>query len=215
MKTEQQTRLPLVADDTLPDAPNAMVVAEPPRESRALADLRQAAFTMPVPLLRQALAEYDEQRQELRDFLLSKMQEGVHYAYPPKLEPKYDEHGNMKVWNKQSNSYDLVSPKNWRPKQSLYKAGGEMVCDLMGVRCEFSADAEAWHQLGSPKETFVMVCRLHSRATGELLGEGRGVRNVGQKGGDANNAIKMAQKCAMVDAVLTTYGLSDLFTQDI
>jgi len=85
----------------------------------------------------------------------------------------------------------------------------------LGVRCEYSADVAAWQQLGSKEGYFVIVCRLFSRANGDLVGEGRGVRKEGQKGGDANNALKMAQKAAKVDAVLNTYGLRDLYSQDL
>ena len=196
----EQTRLPLVADDTLPDAPQtAMAVVERPEEPTrgALVDLRQGAMMMPVEAMQAALAEYSSRRKTFRDWLRLHLVEGVHYGYPPGCAPS------------------RADEKQWKAKPSLYKAGADFVCDLMGLRPEYVADNEAWAQLGSQKEYFVMTCRLYSRSTGELLGEGRGVRKVGQKGGDANNAIKMAEKSAKVSAVLNIYGLSDLFTQDI
>lgn len=196
----EQTRLPLVADDTPPDAPQtAMAVVERPEEPTrgALVDLRQGAMMMPVEAMQAALAEYSSRRKTFRDWLRLHLVEGVHYGYPPGCAPS------------------RADEKQWKAKPSLYKAGADFVCDLMGLRPEYVADNEAWAQLGSQKEYFVMTCRLYSRSTGELLGEGRGVRKVGQKGGDANNAIKMAEKSAKVSAVLNIYGLSDLFTQDI
>ena len=50
---------------------------------------------------------------------------------------------------------------------------------------------------------------------GELLGEGLGVFAVGEKKMQANAALKMAEKRAMVDAVLNTLGIADLFSQDL
>lgn len=196
----EQTRLPLVADDTLPDAPQtavAVVEASDEPTRGALVDLRQGAMMMTVEAMQAALAEYSSRRKTFRDWLRLHLVEGVHYGYPPGCAP------------------GRADEKQWKAKPSLYKAGADFVCDLMGLRPEYAADNEAWAQLGSQKEYFVIACRLYSRSTGELLGEGRGVRKVGQKGGDANNAIKMAEKSAKVSAVLNIYGLSDLFTQDI
>ena len=48
-----------------------------------------------------------------------------------------------------------------------------------------------------------------------MVGEGRGARSLKKDGGDANKAIKMAEKSAMIDAVLRTGALSEVYTQDI
>jgi hypothetical protein len=105
--------------------------------------------------------------------------------------------------------------EQWTPRPSFYLAGADFVCDLLGLKPEYAADKAAWEQMGSPLNTFVFACYLKSRANGETVGEGRGIRQVGQKGGDANNAIKMSMKSAKVAAVLDTYGLRDAFTQDL
>lgn len=181
----------------------------------AITDLCRAAMALPVEQQQLALAEYAERRKGFRDWLRAQLVEGVHYGVPPGCEPKKDARGWLGIWDKRANSYKWYPPEQWQAKPSLYKAGAEFVVDLMGLRPYYEADNDGWTQLGSKAGTFVYSCELYSKENGELIGEGRGVRAVGQKGGDENNAIKMAMKSALVCAVLNAYGLSDLFTQDI
>lgn len=185
---------------------------EPPRVP-ALADMRELILGTNSESIGTALTEYSARRKKFRDWLKEQLIEGVHYGYPPGCEPKLDANGWVGVYSKGGMKY--YPPEQWTAKPSFYKAGADFVCELMNVRDEYHADMEAWEQLGKPAQTFVFTCKLISRATAEVLGEGRGVRKVGQKGGDENNAIKMAKKCAKVDAVLNAYGLADLFTQDM
>lgn len=174
-----------------------------------LADLRQNALSVPVDAMRAGLQEFAERRAAFRSWLLEQLIEGVHYGYVPGTAPKVGPNGEML-----DSRGKVIDQKSWKSKPSFYQAGADFVCDLMGVRPEFIADLAAWEQLGKPVNTFVFTCKLFSKTNGELLGEGHGARKVGQKGGDENNAIKMACKCAKVAAVLNVYGLSDLFTQD-
>jgi hypothetical protein len=161
-------------------------------------DLRHAMMTLPVERQNVMLAEYKARRDNFRVWLMQQMEQGVHYGVPPGCEPK----GN-------------VRPDQWQAQPSLYAAGADLLCDLLGLRAEFACDLEAWQQFGSRPGYIVVVCKLFSRANGDCIGEGRGARKEGQKGGDANNAIKMAQKSAKVDAILNGYGLRDVFTQDL
>jgi hypothetical protein len=147
--------------------------------------------------MRQGLSEYWDRRQAFRDWIKSHMQEGLHFGYPPGCKP-----GN-------------ADPKQWQAKPSLYKAGADFICDLLGLQPMFEADLDGWKQLGEPKGTFVSSCKLISRATGEVIGHGRGAFKIGTKGMQENASLKMSQKAAKVDAVLNAYGLSDLFTQDV
>lgn len=209
-------------DQSVIDQPSqlATVPEQPMDQPRSqLTDLRQLAMSIPVHVLQGALAEYADKRQAFRDWLLKQLVEGVHYGYVPGTEPNYDASGNLvtKYWSKQKNSYveTKIAPKSWQAKRSLYKAGAEFVVDLMGLRPAYEADLAGWQQQGSKAGLFVYKCTLISRSTSEVVGEGTGARLSGTKGGDENNAVKMAQKCAMVAAVLNSYGLSDLFTQDI
>lgn len=196
--------------------PSTDIVAPP-------ADMRSNMLALPAEQMLAEANRYYDQRHAFRDWLKSKLVEGIHFGYPPALEPKFDDDGNMvvKQWDKRANNGSggykttLVSPKAWTAKPSLYKAGADFVCDLLYVRDSYEADMHGWEQLGKPAGVFVYCCKLISRTTNEVIGEGRGVRKVGTKGGDENNAIKMAKKCAKVDAVLNAYGLADLFTQDL
>lgn len=196
-------------------AEQQLSVLEQPRTEAAShpSDLRHFSLSLPVEEQRQVLAEYTERRDSFRNWLRAQLKEGVHFGYPPGCEPRFDDNGNVLVWMK--GGYKPFPKEQWLPKPSFYLAGADFVCDLLGLKPDYAADNGAWQQMGSPVNTFVFACYLRSRANGEVVGEGRGVRVVGQKGGDANNAIKMAMKSAKVAAVLDTYGLRDLYTQDL
>lgn len=212
-----------------PEQLPAVIEPPPAVDSMVIRDLRAGFMMMTVPQMQIALAEYDGRRNELRKWLREKLVSGVHFGYPPGTEPKYadakradcgQEHAAyVKQWKKgkdgERGEWTFIPLSQWQPKPPLYKAGADFVCDVLGARDEYEADLNAWKQLGEPKGTFVFTCRLFSRITNECLGEGRGCRKVGQKGGDENNSIKMAKKAAKVDAVINAWGLSDLFTQDI
>ena len=75
-------------------------------------------------------------------------------------------------------------------------------------------DIGTWEMLGKPIDVVFYVCTLMTR-NGEVVGEGRGARSLKKDGGDANKAIKMSEKSALIDAVLRTGALSEVYTQDI
>ncbi|MCP4540134.1 MAG: hypothetical protein GY832_23600 [Chloroflexi bacterium] len=101
-------------------------------------------------------------------------------------------------------------------KLTLLKPGAEKVCKLFGTRPKWRMDEDTWRMLGEPKGTVCYLCELVDNSTGEVIGEGRGANRVGsKKTTDENNAVKIAEKRALVDAALNTFGLSDKFTQDI
>src|SRR3990167_9125811 len=98
-------------------------------------------------------------------------------------------------------------------KPSLSKAGAEKFISLLHLRAEFSKDEDTWGMLGSPAGMLCYVCKLYTKS-GVLMGEGRGSRDA-KKDGDSNKAIKMAEKSALIDAILRTAGLSEVFSQDL
>jgi hypothetical protein len=169
-------------------------VASPPSTQLSV-DLYSAMMTAPVAFIESQLAEYKDKRIAFRRWLLENMEYGVHYAFPPGCN---------------SNSND-----DWKAKPSLYKAGAELVCDLMRWRASYAADPEAWKQLGGSAGKIVIKCSLYSRATGELIADGIGSGVSGEKKMGDNSTLKMAQKRALVCAVLNAQGLSDLFSQDL
>lgn len=181
--------------------------------SSALVDLRAAAMSVSSETMKIGLEEYADRRDTFRRWLLEQLKPGVHYGIPPGCEPKFDDDGNLQVWMK--GGYRSVGADQWQHKPSFYQAGADFVIDLMNLRAEFAADLGAWEMLGKPQGKVVYKCQLFLRSNGELIGEGIGARTIGDKGGDLNNGVKMACKCAKVAAVINSYGLSDLFTQDM
>jgi hypothetical protein len=99
-------------------------------------------------------------------------------------------------------------------KPSLSKAGAEKFVGLFHLHATFHKDDETWEMLGRPAGVLCYRCELHT-ASGEVVGEGRGCRDVKKDSGDANKAIKMGEKSSLIDAVLRTGALSEVFTQDV
>lgn len=143
-----------------------------------------------------ALAEFGERRRIFREWLLSNMQEGVHFGVVPGTGGKG---GN---------------DPQYRKLPSLYQPGADLIVELMNVRAEFEPDPVAWHQLGAKPGTIAYKCRLFSR-DGQVIGEGNGADRIGNKQRDEHAAVMMACKRAKVSAVRTTFSLTDLFSQDL
>lgn len=197
-----------------------LTVAPPPsfetRPNTLLADLREYAMALPPEQIVGAMEEYMLSRTTFRDWLLSKLEPGVHYGYPPGCEPTF-QHREAGEWGPAGIYYKgfkgWFHEGQWKPRPSFYQSGADFVIDLMGLQPLSNPDEVAQRMIGKP--CLVYRCDLHSRATDKKIGEGHGAREIGQKGGDLNNCVKMAVKAAKVAAVLNTYGLSDLFTQDL
>lgn len=194
-----------------------LIIAEPrselidPHDDQILgdfSDLRHMMMSLPVAMQTKALAEIKERRDSFRTWLLGQLKEGIHFGYPPGLEPRYDNNGNVVVKGK------IIDPKQWRIKPTMYAAGSDFICDIMALIDTYKADIQTWEQLGKPEMVIVRRCRLHSRKNKQLVGEGTGARKVSQNDGVVNNAIKMADKSAKQAAVFNAYGLRDLFVQE-
>lgn len=107
--------------------------------------------------------------------------------------------------------YDKVGPS---PKPTLLKPGAEKFISLMSLIATFKRDDETWEMLGKKEGTVCYVCTVATKS-GELAGEGRGVCTTAERQDNPNTAVKIAEKRALVDAVLRVFSLSDAFTQDI
>ncbi len=216
---KQATLLDPKADIEIPihsGIETGLTLSEP--QPAALFEFRRAFMSMEPAQMLDALGQYKDRREALRAWFLSMMTEGIHYGYPPTMEPKWcDSKGKPcdkeSAWGTLGYS-GAVSLAAWYPKPSLYAAGADLVCDTMWVRDTYAADMETWQQLGSLPGNIIRKCKLHSRITEEFIGEGTGGRTLGQKKGDLNNSVKMADKSAKVCAVLNCWGLRELFTQD-
>jgi hypothetical protein len=212
MTKESQGSLVLAGDSVL----EARELAAIPTQFHENRSLSHMVMTLPVEDQNRFLGEYKERRDNFREWLLSQMIEGVHFGFAPTTEPKWAEQDGVRgvnVWNSKTSKNIFIPEYQWKPKPMLYAAGADFLCDLLVMQSRFEMDMQAWEQLGKPVGCFVVKCTLVNDA-GEILATGRGARKVGQKGGDENNAIKMAQKSAKVDAVISCKGLRDLFVQD-
>lgn len=178
-------------------------------------------MSMPVEDQQRVLQEYKERRKHFREWLLSNMKEGVHYGYPPGCKPRLNENGDaiVEVWDNGQKKTTIVPKDQWQQKPSLYEAGADLLIDMLLYRCEFSAATDIAAALGDFVGRFVFRCKLYSRQSGELVGEGIGASQVGEKdsrmGQPLNQAIKIGKKRSKVDAVKNVLGISDLFTQDM
>lgn len=196
------------------------VIRQPPEE---FSDLRAFMMGKPSGTMDGWLSEFMARRNKWRDWLLKQLIPGVHFGFVPGTEPETQEmngemHWKMRYKNKKDEWCEKWVPySTWTPKPPFHIAGADFVCEVMCVKDLYDADLEHWQMLGSPKGTIVTRCRLYAHSDIDckaIIGEGRGARRVGQKGGDENNAIKMAEKASKVDATLHAFALRDLFTQD-
>ncbi len=107
--------------------------------------------------------------------------------------------------------------KSQDQKPSLYKSGAEKLTRLFGLIAKFEAIDK---KVSAEQVHYEFKCTLYKGD--RLIGEGYGSCNSFEK--DAwksnplkfhNNILKIAKKRAHVDAVLTSLGASNVFTQDI
>ncbi len=100
-------------------------------------------------------------------------------------------------------------------KPSLFKPGSEKFISLFKLTAVFEKDTDTWEMAGSESGVFAYRCLLLDSKK-RMVGEGRGVSKLTEKAGwTINNAVKIAEKRAQIDAVLRTGALSDFFTQDL
>lgn len=120
------------------------------------------------------------------------------------------------VEGKDYGTITITSKKTGRTtvtKPCLFKPGAEKFLSLLNLRAEFERDQETVEMLGV-KGIVAYKCTLYSMKSDKKIAEGRGACSLAEKYNDANNTIKIAEKRAKVDAVLSL-GLSDTFTQDL
>lgn len=107
----------------------------------------------------------------------------------------------------------LIGGKQSKP--SLFKPGSEKFLSLFKLTALFRKDDETWSMAGEVAGLFCYICELKN-SQGTIVGEGRGSANLKEKNNwTVNNAVKIAEKRAQIDAVLRTGALSDFFTQDL
>lgn len=116
---------------------------------------------------------------------------------------------------KSGTDFGTIKFGNKESKPSLFKPGSEKFLSLFKLTARFEKDSDTWDMAGSEAGTFTYKCLLYA-TNGTIVGEGRGVSKLSEKQGwTINNAVKIAEKRAQIDAVLRTGALSDFFTQDL
>lgn len=161
-------------------------------------DIVQVESPRSVVVDPKSLQDYIKHEQEIRDILTKYIKE--------ELKAGVD-FGTIKISSK--------SGKEYQSKPTLLKPGSEKFCAIMHLRPTFKKDDDTWEMSGRQNGVFCYVCSLVNEK-GQIVGEGRGAADLKEKSNwTANNAIKIAQKRAQVDAVIRTGQLSDFFTQDI
>ena len=101
-------------------------------------------------------------------------------------------------------------------KKTLWKSGAEKICGYLNFIPSWPNLRlyEERAALGEPIKEIILRCQLLNRS-GKIVGEGVGGRDLRDQYRDINKAMKMAKKSSLVDAVLSTAGLSGIFTQDL
>lgn len=116
-----------------------------------------------------------------------------------------------------------VIPKTKQP--SLYKAGAEKIAMAYGLMQRFNVETKIENAGNDPLFYYLVRCELTKVAqNGQeyIFSTGYGSANTKEKRNGfngafdaANSAVKMAEKRALVDAVLHVSGLSSMFSQDM
>ncbi len=112
--------------------------------------------------------------------------------------------------------YGAVLVRGRMSKPSLRKPGAEKICGMCGVIATFPSLKE-YEQIaidGKRIELVLMRCELRN-PDGNTVGEGGGARTLAQDFDDPNKGLKMCLKSAQIDATIRTFGLSEIFTQDL
>ena len=115
-----------------------------------------------------------------------------------------------------------VVPRTKKP--SLYKSGAEKICMGYGLLQQYEIESKIEQPGKDPFFFYNVKCNLVKVVNGTqyVLTSAYGSANTAEKRNglnqpydSANNALKMAQKRALVAAALSISGLSDAFTQDM
>jgi len=128
------------------------------------------------------------------------------------LERRSANRNNLMEWIR-ANLKDGTDYGVIKNKKSLWKAGAEKISGMLGLQVRWPDLHQELDRLREGATTIFLSCEL--MRDGLIQAQGAGARSVDADGGDWNKAIKMCKKSAMIDAVLSVAGLSEVFTQDI
>jgi hypothetical protein len=159
-----------------------------------------------------------EQRKDNRDTLLSWIKDNLVYGidFGRIHTVKKDQCPQYKQTRTCDNAYHWSKPSLWKP-------GAEKINGMMGWVPAYPNlnDYTRMVRAGRTISDLLIQCVIYS-SNGRVLGEGIGARSLSQdmvgqgeyKRHDLNKSIKMAKKSALIDATISSAGLSEMFTQD-
>jgi len=177
--------------------------AKPKKEKKEMGLAIQpdiAPATMNPKAMAEQMKVEAQKRKLIKEYINYHMVDGVDY-------------GKIHIGKNCDNQYQCTKAFHFS-KNTLFKPGSEKFVSLFKLRPMFEKDTDTLEMAGQEKGLFAYVCRLYT-VKGDMVGEGRGAASLSEKTWLVNNAIKIAQKRAQVDAVLRTGALSDFFTQDL
>ncbi len=131
--------------------------------------------------------------------------------------------GRIHIAKNCQDKYNCTNPYHFS-KPSLWKPGAEKICGMLGLTVTFPGLGAYEAKILEGVELKQVMLRCHLlNDQGQIVGEGVGCRSVIEDARtrddrlipDLNKTIKMAEKSAMIDAVLRAGGLSEVFTQDM
>ena len=99
-------------------------------------------------------------------------------------------------------------------KKNLEKPGAEKIVSATGLTPTFPSLNKYEESAYSGVDIKEIVIRCELKMHNMVIGTGIGGRLVKEDHGNINKALKMAKKSALIDAVITTYGLTAMFDQD-
>ncbi len=150
--------------------------------------------------LKEALAIQTEQRQVIKDFVKTHLEDGVDF-------------GRIHVMSRDKCPDQFNCKKDYHySKPVLFKPGQEKLFSLFQITGKLERDTETYEMLDDTKNLVAYKCVMYRGD--QIVGEGRGSATVGDNRRDVNATIKIAEKRARMDACLSL-GFSEYFAQDL
>lgn len=124
--------------------------------------------------------------------------------------------GKIHVAKNCSNKYNCNNPGHFSP-YTLFSPGSDKILSILGLGCSYDDVMQDYRRAslkGIKINEIFMTARISSSAGGDPIAEGSGACTLAERSGKINDALKIAQKRARLDAVSRLPGVSALFDED-
>lgn len=124
--------------------------------------------------------------------------------------------GKIHVAKNCNNKYNCDKPGHFSP-YTLFSPGSDKILSILGLGCSYDDVMQDYRRAslkGITINEIFMTARIFSSAGGEPIAEGSGACSLSERSGKINDALKIAQKRARMDAVSRLPGVSALFDED-